>query len=62
MNSTLTKIDDCLSWIEREVAFETKVEARETLKEILSKAKIKIFKLPKQEERVTYSKGQALKL
>jgi hypothetical protein len=30
MNSTLTKIDDCLSWIELEVAFETKAEARET--------------------------------
>ena len=50
--SAWIKIDDSLPWIELEEAFQTKAEARKAVKEILSKAKIKIAKLPKQRKKV----------
>ena len=49
MYSACIKIDDSLPWIELEEAFQTKAEAQKAVKEILSKAKIKIAKLPKKE-------------
>ena len=42
------KLDDSLPWIELEEAFQTKAEAQQAVKEILSRAKIKIAKLPKE--------------
>jgi hypothetical protein len=50
--SAWIKIDDSLPWIELEEAFRTKAEAQRAVKEILSKAKIKIAKLPKQEKQI----------
>ena len=50
--SAWIKIDDSLPWIELEEAFQTKAEARRAVKERLSKAKIKIAKLPKQEKQI----------
>ena len=49
MYSACIKIDDSLPWIELEEAFQTKAEAQKAVKEILSKTKIKIAKLPKKE-------------
>jgi len=46
MYSAWIKIDDSLPWIELEEAFQTKAEAQKAVKEILSKARIKIAKLP----------------
>jgi hypothetical protein len=48
MYSALIKIDDSLPWIELEDAFQTKADAQKAVKEIISKTKIKIAKLPKQ--------------
>jgi len=50
MYSAWIKIDDSLPWIELEEAFHTKTEAKKAVKEILSKAKIKIAKLPKEKK------------
>jgi len=52
MYSACIKIDDNLPWIELEEAFQTKAEAQKAVKEILSKVKIKISKLPQQEKRL----------
>jgi hypothetical protein len=52
MYSACIKIDDSLPWIELEEAFQTKAEAQKAVKEILSKAKIKISKLPQQEKEI----------
>ena len=52
MYSAWIKIEDTLPWIELEEAFRTKAEAQKAVKEILSKAKIKIAKLPKQEKKI----------
>ena len=52
MYSAWIKIDDSLPWIELEEAFQTKAEAKKAVKEILSKAKIKISKLPKKGKRI----------
>ena len=52
MYSAWIKIDESLPWIELEEAFQTKAEAQKAVKEILSRARIKISKLPKQEKRV----------
>jgi hypothetical protein len=52
MYSAWIKIDDNLPWIELEEAFQTKAEAQKALKERLSKAKIKIVKLSKQEKQM----------
>lgn len=52
MYSAWIKIDDSLPWIELEESFQTKAEAQRTVKDILSKAKIKISKLPKQEKQI----------
>ena len=52
MYSAWIKIDDSLPWIELEEAFQTKAEAQKAVKEILSRIKIKISKLPKQETKV----------
>ena len=52
MYSACIKIDDSLPWIELEEAFQTKAEAQKAVKEILSKAKIKISKLPQQEKDI----------
>jgi hypothetical protein len=49
--SAWIKIDESLPWIELEEAFQTKAEAQRAVKEILSRARIKISKLPKQEKR-----------
>jgi hypothetical protein len=48
MYSAWIKLDESLPWIELEEAFQTKAEAQKAVKEILSKAKIKIAKLPKE--------------
>jgi hypothetical protein len=50
--SAWIKIDDSLPWIELEEAFRTKAEAQKAVKERLSKAKIKIAKLPQQKKRI----------
>jgi hypothetical protein len=50
--SAWIKIDDSLPWIELEEAFRTKAEAQRAVKEILSKAKIKIAKLPTQGKQI----------
>ena len=52
MYSACIKLDDSLPWIELEEAFQTKAEAQKAVKEILSKAKVKISKLPKQEKKI----------
>jgi hypothetical protein len=52
MYSAWIKIDDSLPWIELEEAFQTKAEAQKAVKEILSKTKIIIAKLPKQEKQI----------
>ena len=52
MYSAWIKLDDSLPWIELEKAFQTKAEAQKAVQEVLSKAKIKISKLPKQETKV----------
>ena len=52
MYSAWIKIDDSLPWIELEEAFRTKAEAQKAVKERLSKVKIKIAKLPKQEKQI----------
>jgi len=52
MYSALIKLDDSLPWIELEEEFQTKAEAHKAVQEALSKAKIKISKLPKQEKRL----------
>lgn len=52
MYSAWIKINDSLPWIELEEAFQTKAEAQKAVKEILSKAEVKISKLPKQEKKV----------
>ena len=52
MYSAWIKIDESLPWIELEEAFQTKAEAQKAVKEVLSKAKIKISKLPKKEEKI----------
>jgi hypothetical protein len=51
MYSAWIKLDDSLPWIELEEAFQTKAEAQKAVEEVLSKAKIKISKLPKQGKR-----------
>ena len=52
MYSAWIKIGDNLPWIELEEAFQTKAEAQKALKERLSKAKIKIIRLSKEEKQV----------
>jgi hypothetical protein len=52
MYSAWIKIDDSLPWIELEEAFRTKAEAQKAVKELLSKTKIKIAELPKQEKQI----------
>jgi hypothetical protein len=52
MYSAWIKIDDSLPWIELEEAFRTKAEAQKAVKELLSKTKIKISELPKQEKQI----------
>jgi len=52
MYSAWIKIDDSLPWIELEEAFQTKAEAQKAVREILSKVKIKISKLPKKENQI----------
>ena len=52
MYSAWIKLDDSLPWIELEEAFQTKAEAEKAVQEVLSEAKIKISKLPKQEKRL----------
>jgi hypothetical protein len=52
MYSAWIKLDDSLPWIELEEAFQTKAEAQKAVQEVLSKAQIKISKLPnKKKER-----------
>jgi hypothetical protein len=51
MYSAWIKLDDSLPWIELEEAFQTKAEAQKAVEEVLSKAKIKISKLSKQEKK-----------
>ena len=51
MYSAWIKLDDSLPWIELEEAFQTKAEAQKAVEDVLSKAKVKISKLPKQEKR-----------
>jgi hypothetical protein len=46
MYSAWIKLDDSLPWIELEKAFQTKAEAQKAVQEVLSKAQIKISKLP----------------
>ena len=53
MYSAWIKIDDSLPWIELEKAFQTKAEAQKAVKEVLSKAQIKISKLPNKEKSRT---------
>lgn len=48
MYSAWIKLDESLPWIELEEAFQTKAEAQQAVKEFLSRAKIKIAKLPKE--------------
>ena len=50
MYSAWIKLDDSLPWIELEEAFQTKAEAQKAVQEVLSKAKIRISKLSKQEK------------
>jgi len=45
MYSAWIKLDDSLPWIELEKAFQTKAEAQKAVREVLSKAQIKISKL-----------------
>jgi len=52
MYSAWIKIDESFPWIELEETFQTKAEAQKAAKERLSKAKIKISKLPKQEKKI----------
>lgn len=52
MYSAWIKIDESLPWIELEETFQTKAEAQKAAKEMLSNAKIKISKLPKQEKKI----------
>jgi hypothetical protein len=52
MYSAWIKIDDSLPWIELEEAFRTKAEAQKAAKELLSKTKIRIAELPKQERQI----------
>ncbi len=52
MYSAWIKIDDSLPWIELEEAFRTKAEAQKAVEERLSKIKIKISRLPKQEKPI----------
>jgi len=52
MYSAWIKIDDSLPWIELEEAFQTKAEAQKAVKEILSKTKIQIAKLPKNGKKI----------
>jgi hypothetical protein len=52
MYSAWIKIDDSLPWIELEEAFRTKAEAQKAVEERLSKIKIKISRLPKQEKQI----------
>jgi hypothetical protein len=47
MYSAWIKINDSLPWIELEEAFQTNADTQKSVKEILSKTKIKIAKLPK---------------
>ena len=61
MYSAWIKLDDSLPWIELEEAFQTKAEAQKAVEEVLSKAKIKISKLPKQGKRAKSSKSATLK-
>jgi hypothetical protein len=50
MYSAWIKIDDSFPWIELEEAFQTKAEAQKRVKELLSRARIKIAKLLKQKK------------
>lgn len=52
MYSALIKLEESLPWIELEEAFRTKAEAQKAVQEVLSKAKIKISRLPKHEKRL----------
>ncbi len=52
MYSVCIKIDDGLPWIELDEEFQTKTEAREAVKEKLSRAKIKISESPQQRKQV----------
>ena len=52
MYSAWIKLDESLPWIELEEAFRTKAEAQKAVQEVLSKAKIKISKLPKRAKRL----------
>ena len=52
MYSAWIQIDDSLPWIELEEAFQTKAEAQKAVKEILSKTKIQIAKLPKNGKKI----------
>ena len=51
MYSAWIKLDESLPWIELEDAFQTKAEAQKAVEDVLSKAKVKISKLPKQEKK-----------
>jgi hypothetical protein len=55
MYSAWVKIDDSLPWIELKDAFQTKTEAREAVKEKLSKAKIKIVEMPPRKNPIKAS-------
>jgi hypothetical protein len=61
MYSAWIKLDDSLPWIELEEAFQTKAEAQKAVEEVLSKAKIKISELTKQEKEQSSGESTALK-
>jgi hypothetical protein len=61
MYSAWIKLDDSLPWIELEEAFQTKAEAQKAVEEVLSKAKIKISELTKQEKEQSRGESTALK-
>ena len=48
MYSAWIKLEESLPWIELEEAFQTKAEAQQAVKKLLSRAKIKIANLPKE--------------
>ncbi len=51
MYSAWIKLDDSLPWIELEDAFKTKAEAQQGVLEVLSKAKIRISRLPNKKKK-----------
>jgi hypothetical protein len=48
MYSAWVKFDDSLPWIELKEIFQTKTEAKEAMKDKLSKVKVKIVLMPPQ--------------